>query len=122
MVLPSLVRNKYLPTESVSQGCHHKAPQSGRLRAAETHCLTELEATSVRLKCWPSQAPSETCEGLFPCSGLLAVSDMPCLETHPSSPPSPHGSLLMSSHDLPLCVSLSVSRFSLFRKTPAILY
>lgn len=89
----------------VSYGCHHKAPQTGWLKTTELHCLTALEAKSLKSRCQQNHALSSD-----PCLSLPSFRRWPSVLDIPwpadialqSLPPMSHGVLS-------LCVPLSYS-------------
>lgn len=106
----------------VSYGCH-------KISQTEwTYCLTGLEARRKKSRCQWAMFPFETCRGILPClflssGGLLALFNVLCLAD---------ASLqflvftwcpcCVSSLNLPYIYICSVSKFSLFKRTSAVLY
>lgn len=95
----------------VSYSCCNKVPQMGVLRTTKIDCFIVLNARSPKSMCWQSHAPSGGA-GEVSVVGLSLSFSIFWLGT----------TQLRSSHGIfPLCMSVRVSKFPLFIRTPVIL-
>lgn len=112
MVWYSVLKNKYLPTVSVSQGCRNKVPQTGWPKRkyhklgdlkADIYHLTLLGDRNLKSTCQQDMLPQgPVSDPILASGGLLAITVVPS----PADPSRWHGILLVT-WSASMCVQIS---------------